>query len=93
MSQLISEHCGYNTLRTAIFSKTYGVEMLICPYKDYSTLNRWQANWVFLSVIYYCVMMHLLPGKKVRYAPDYGKMSEVHPVRSKGLGCPLQRSV
>jgi hypothetical protein len=50
MSQLVSEHYGYNTLCTATFLKTYDEEMLICPYKDYSSLNKWQANWVLLSI-------------------------------------------
>jgi hypothetical protein len=38
-------HYGYNTSRTVLFSKTYGEETLRCLYKDYSSLNRWQANW------------------------------------------------
>jgi hypothetical protein len=29
---------------TVIFLKTYGEDMLECLYKDYSSLDRWQAN-------------------------------------------------
>jgi hypothetical protein len=54
---------------TAIFSKTYGEDMLQCPYKDYSSLDRWQANRDLLSVFTFynllSVMMHLCQGKKV----------------------------
>jgi hypothetical protein len=40
-SQLVSEPYEYNNSLTAIFLKTYGEDMLRCPYKDYSSLNRW----------------------------------------------------
>jgi hypothetical protein len=54
---------------TAIFLKTYSEDTLQCPYKDYSSLNRWQANrdllLYLLSVIYFSVTMHLRQGKKV----------------------------
>jgi hypothetical protein len=50
---------------TAIFLKTYGADTLQCPYKDYSSLNRWQANRDLLSVIYFSVTTHLCQGKKV----------------------------
>jgi hypothetical protein len=53
-SQLISEHYGYNTLRTVIFSKTYSEDTLRYPYKDYSSLNRWQANWDLVSAFTLC---------------------------------------
>jgi hypothetical protein len=49
----------------AIFSKTYIEDTLQCSYKDYSSLNRWQANMDLLSAIYFSVMMHLRQGKKV----------------------------
>jgi hypothetical protein len=49
MSQLILEHYGYNTSRMVIFLKTYGEKTLRCPYKDYSSLNWWQANRDLLS--------------------------------------------
>jgi hypothetical protein len=29
--------------------KTYSEDTLRCPYKDYSSLNRWQANRELLS--------------------------------------------
>jgi hypothetical protein len=67
MSQLISEHYGYNTSPTAMFLKTYREETLRCKYKDYSSLNMWQANWVLLYAIYYSIMMHLRQGKKVSF--------------------------
>jgi hypothetical protein len=44
MSQLVSELYEYNTTLMAILSKTYGGDTLQCPYKDYSSLDRWQAN-------------------------------------------------
>jgi hypothetical protein len=54
---------------TAIFLKTYGQDMLQCPYKDYSRLDRWQANMDLLSVFTFCNLfsatMHLCQGKKV----------------------------
>lgn len=65
MSQLVSEPYEYNTTLTAIFSKTYGEDTLQCPHKDYSSLNRWQANRDLLSVIYFSVTTHLRQGKKV----------------------------
>jgi hypothetical protein len=52
-SQLISEPYEYNMTLMAIFSKTYGEDMLPCPHKDYSSLDRWQANRDLLSVIYF----------------------------------------
>jgi hypothetical protein len=48
--QLVSETYEYNTTLTAIFLKTYGEDMLQCPYKDYHSLERWQANMDLLSV-------------------------------------------
>jgi hypothetical protein len=43
MSQLVSEPYEYNMTLTAIFSKYYSEDMLQYPYKDYSSLDRWQA--------------------------------------------------
>jgi hypothetical protein len=65
MSQLVSEPYEYNTTLTTIFLKIYGEDTLQCPYKDYSSLNRWQANRDLLSVIYFPVTTHLCQGKKV----------------------------
>jgi hypothetical protein len=65
MSQLVSEPYEYNTTLMAIFSKTYSENTLQCPYNDYSSLNRWQANRDLLSVIYFSVTTHLRQGKKV----------------------------
>jgi hypothetical protein len=69
MSQLVLETYEYNTTPTAIFSKTYGEDMRQCPYKDYSSLNRWQTNMDLLSVFTFCNLfsatMHLRQGKKV----------------------------
>jgi hypothetical protein len=61
----LSELYKYNMTLTTIFSKTYSEDMLQCPYKDYSSLNRWQANRDLLSAIYLSVTMHLHQGKKV----------------------------
>jgi hypothetical protein len=49
--------------------KNRGEEMLRCPYKDYSSLNWWQANWDLLYALYYFVMTHLRNGKKVSILP------------------------
>jgi hypothetical protein len=51
MSQLVSEPYEYNTTLTVIFSKIYSEDTLQCPYKDYSSLERWQANRDLLSAI------------------------------------------
>jgi hypothetical protein len=73
MSQLVSETYEYNTTLAAIFLKTYSDDMLQCPYKDYSSLNRWQANrgllLYLLSAIYFSVTMHLRQGKNVDSGP------------------------
>jgi hypothetical protein len=50
MSQLVSEPYEYNMTLTAIFLKTYGEDTLQYPYKDYSSIDRWQANRDLLSV-------------------------------------------
>jgi hypothetical protein len=64
MSQLLSEPYKYNTTLRVIFSKTYSEDTLQCPYKDYSSLDRWQANrFYFLYLL--SVMTHLRQGKKV----------------------------
>jgi hypothetical protein len=69
MSQLVLEPYKYNMTLMAIFSKTYGDDTLRCPYKDYSSLDRWQANRDLLSVFTFCnllsITMHLRQGKKV----------------------------
>jgi hypothetical protein len=69
MSQLVLEPYEYNTTLTTIFSKTYGEDTLQCPYKDYSSLDRWQANRDLLSVFSFynllSVTTHLHQGKKV----------------------------
>jgi hypothetical protein len=62
-------HYGYNTSCMVLFSKTYDEKMRRCPHKDYSSLNRWQANMDLLSVFIFChllfVTTHLRQGKKV----------------------------
>jgi hypothetical protein len=69
MSQLVSESYEYNTTLTTIFSKTYDEDTLQCPYKDYSSLDMWQANRDLLSVFtfynLFFAMTHLRQGKKV----------------------------
>jgi hypothetical protein len=65
MSQLVSESYEYNTILMTIFSKTYGEDTLQCSYKDYSSLDRWQANRDLLSAIYFSVTTHLRQGKRV----------------------------
>jgi hypothetical protein len=67
MSQLVSEPYEYSMTLTAIFSKTYGEDMLQCSYKDYSNFDKWQANRDLLSVFTFCnllfVTTHLSQGK------------------------------
>jgi hypothetical protein len=69
MSQLVSEPYEYNTTLTAIFSKTYSEDMLQCLYKDYSSLDRRQANWDLIYVFtlrnLHFAMTHLRQGKMV----------------------------
>jgi hypothetical protein len=69
MSQLVLGSYEYNTTLTAIFLKTYGEDMLQRPYKNYSSLDRWQANRDLLSIFTFhnllSVMTHLRQGKKV----------------------------
>jgi hypothetical protein len=57
-------HYGYNTSHTVLFLNTYGEDTLRCPYKDYSSLNRWQANRDLLSI-----MTHQRQGNKVSILP------------------------
>jgi hypothetical protein len=54
MSQMVSEPYEYNMTLTTIFLKTYGEDTLQCPYKDYSCLDRWQANKDLLYVFTFC---------------------------------------
>jgi hypothetical protein len=65
MTQLVSEPYKYNTTLTTIFLKTYSEDTFQCPYEDYSSLDRWQANMDLLSAIYFFVTTHLRQGKKV----------------------------
>jgi hypothetical protein len=73
MSQLASELYKYNTTLTAIFLKTYSEDTLQCSYKDYSSLDRWQANRDLISVFTLCnlfsVTTYLRQGKKVSILP------------------------
>jgi hypothetical protein len=64
MSQLVSEPYEYNTTLTVIFSKTYGEDTLQCPYKDYSSLDRWQVSRDLLSVFTF-LLTHLRQSKNV----------------------------
>jgi hypothetical protein len=71
MSQLVSEPYEYNTTLTAIFLKTYDEDTLQCSHKDYSSLDRWQANKDLLFVFTFCNLLfattHLRQGKKVSF--------------------------
>jgi hypothetical protein len=57
----------------AIFLKTYGEDTLQCPYKDYSSLNRWQGNRDLLPLFTFCNLLfitaHLHQGKRVSILP------------------------
>jgi hypothetical protein len=70
---MVLEHYGCNTSCTTIFSEIYCEKTLRCPYKNYNSLNMWQANWdllyVFTCAIYLSVTMHLRQGKKVSIIP------------------------
>jgi hypothetical protein len=57
MSRLVIEPYKYNTSLTAIFLKTYGEDTLQCLYKDYSSLDRWQANRDLRSVFTFCNLL------------------------------------
>jgi hypothetical protein len=57
MSQLVSEPYEYNTTLMAIFSKTYDENTLPCPYKDYSSLDKWRANRDLLFVFTFCNLL------------------------------------
>jgi hypothetical protein len=63
---MVSFMCG------PIFEKC-GEDMLGCPYKDYISLNRWQANWGLLSIFTLCnllsVRTHIRQGKNVSIFP------------------------
>jgi hypothetical protein len=63
----------YNTSHTILFLKNYGEDTLRCPYKDYSSLNMWQANRDLFFAFTFCnlllVMTHLRQGKKVSILP------------------------
>jgi hypothetical protein len=78
--------------------KNRSEDTLRCSYKDYSSLNRWQANRVLLYVIYYSVMMHLRQGKKVCIllpsdvnpgpVPSRRGLLEDSPYHAVGVVCP-----
>jgi hypothetical protein len=73
------------TLTIILSKKTYGDDMLQCSYKDYSSLDRWQANRDLLSVFTFCsllyVTMHLRQGKNISILPPGDVTSE--PVASR----------
>jgi hypothetical protein len=73
MPQLVSEPYEYNTALTAIFLKNNDEDTLQCPYKEYSSLDRWQANRDLLLVLTFCnllfVTTHLRQGKKMSILP------------------------
>jgi hypothetical protein len=52
------------------FLTEMGEDTCIYPYKDYTSLNRWQANLVLLSIIYYSVTTRLREGKKLSFLPS-----------------------
>jgi hypothetical protein len=88
MSQLVSEPYKYNTTLTIIFSKTYGMDTLQYPHKDYSSLDRWQANRNLLSVFTFCHLLfattHLRQGKKISILMS-GDVNSGHVASRRGL--------
>jgi hypothetical protein len=75
----VGRHKWYQSLTGIIhrvrsyFRKIYSEDTLTCSYKDYNSLNRWQANRVLLSALlsanYFSVTMRLRQGKKVSILP------------------------
>jgi hypothetical protein len=75
----VGRHKWYQSLTGIIhrvrsyFWKNYSEDTLTCSYKDYNSLNRWQANRVLLSALlsanYFSVTMRLRQGKKVSILP------------------------
>jgi hypothetical protein len=57
LSQLVSEPYEYNMTLAVIFLKTYGEDTLQCLYKDYSNVDRWQANRDLLYVFTLCNLL------------------------------------
>jgi hypothetical protein len=57
MSQLVSEYYECNTSCIVLFLKTYGEDTHRCLYKDYSSLNRWQASRVLDLVLTLCSLL------------------------------------
>jgi hypothetical protein len=64
-SHLVSEPLQVKYIVYGTIFENRGEDMLQCPYKDYTSFNRWQANRDLLSAIYFFVTMHLHQGKKV----------------------------
>jgi hypothetical protein len=56
-SQLVSKNYMCNISCTVVFSKIYGEEMLRFTSRDYSSLNRCQANWVLISTLTLCNLL------------------------------------
>jgi hypothetical protein len=69
MSQLVSEPLRVQYVVYGPIFENRSEDTLRCPHKDYSSLNRWQANRDLLSIFTFRnllpVMMHLRQGKKV----------------------------
>jgi hypothetical protein len=59
MSQLVSESYEYNMTLTTIFLETYSEVTLQCMHKDYSSLDRWQANRGLLSVFIFYNLLYV----------------------------------
>jgi hypothetical protein len=87
MPQLVSESYAYNITLMAIFSKSYGEDTLQCPYKDYNSLHRWQANRDLLYIFTFCnlffTMMHLRQGEVSILVP--GDVNSGHVASRRGL--------
>jgi hypothetical protein len=58
----------YNTLLTALFSKTYGEDTLRCPYKTIVVLTDGKVIGIYFPHLL-SVMMHRRQGKKVSILP------------------------
>jgi hypothetical protein len=73
MSQLVSEHYGYNTSRMGIFSKTTVRICLDAHIRIIVVLTGGKLIRIYflylLHAIYFSVTTHLCPGKKISILP------------------------
>jgi hypothetical protein len=101
----VEHHSWYQSITCIIhhvrsyFQKIYGEDMLGCPCKNYSSLNRWQANMNLLFTYTLCnllsVTMHLWHGNILSPGdasfgpiPSRRGLRVDSPYRAVGAACP-----